>query len=103
MDAELHAGMDYVVKEEGGDSWLPYPAGPGTDHVRHFWIIKRRPCMHAPTFMGAPIPHRRPGERERAAMITMSYFHPWTLRAADEEASIVPYAGIYVQWMQRGK
>ena len=26
-------------------------------------------------------------------MITMTYFHPWTLRAADEEQSIVPYAG----------
>ena len=49
--------------------------------------------MQAPTFTGAPIPHRRAGEAERAAMITMSYFHPWTLRAADEETSIVPYAG----------
>lgn len=93
VDVELCAGMDYVVKEEGGESWLPYPAGPGTDHFRHIWIIKRRLCMHAPVFLGAPIPHRRLGEADRAAMITMSYFHPWTLRGTDEETGIVPYAG----------
>ena len=49
--------------------------------------------MHAPAFIGAPIPQRKLGETERAAMITMAYFHPWTLRAADEEHSLVPYAG----------
>ena len=49
--------------------------------------------MHAPAFIGARIPHRRPGETDRAAMITMTYFHLWTFRAADEEQSIVPYTG----------
>ena len=49
--------------------------------------------MRAPAFIGDPIPHRRPGETERAAMITMTYFHLWTLRAADEAQSLVPYAG----------
>ena len=91
-DAELTAGVDYVVKD-GGSSWLPYPQGPGTEHFRHIWIIQRRACMHAPAFIGAPIPHRRPAETERAGMITMAYFHRWTLRAADETQSIVPYAG----------
>ena len=88
------------MKDEGGESWLPYPEGPSTDHFRHIWVIQRRACMHAPAFIGAPIPHRRPGETERAAMITMTYFHPWTLRAADEldghvdeQQSVVPYAG----------
>ena len=92
-NANLTAGIDYVVKDEGGKSWLPYPEGPGTDSFLHILIIKRRPCMHAPAFIGAPIPPRRLGERERAAIITMTYFHPWKLRAADEEQSIVPYAG----------
>ena len=81
------------MKDEGGASWLAYPEGPSTDHFRHIWVIQHRACMHAPAFIGAPIPHRRRGETERAAMITMTYFHPWTLRAPDEEDSVVPYAG----------
>ena len=72
---------------------MPYPQGPSADHFRHIWIIQRRACMHARAFIGAHTPHRRPRETEHAAMITMTYFHPWTLRAADEAQSIVPYAG----------
>ena len=38
------------------------------------------------------IPHRRAGETDQAAMITMTYFHPWTLRIQDAEEHFVPHA-----------
>ena len=40
--AALEPGIDYVIKEEGGDDWIPYPAGTSTDYFRHSWIIRRR-------------------------------------------------------------
>ena len=30
---------------------------------------------------------------DRSAMLTMAYFHPWTLRKSDAEGSAVPCAG----------
>ena len=75
------------------NSWLSFPAGPDTDHFRHIWILQRRRRPKAPSFAGAPVPRHRPGEAERAAAIVMSYFHPWTLRAANAD-DFVPYAGL---------
>ena len=47
----------------------------------------------APMFIGSPVPFKQDSSAERSAMLTMAYFHPWTLRHNDEEESYVPYAG----------
>ena len=59
---------------------------------RNTWILCRRRRPIAPSFIGAPLPRHRAGETNRAALITMTYFHPWTLRSADADEH-VPYAG----------
>jgi len=85
-------GVDYIVKEGGGEDWLPFPDVPATASFRHTWVLRRRSRPRVPTFAGAPVPRRSVGEQERAAMITQVYFHPWTLRAAEADEH-VKYAG----------
>ena len=89
---ELYAGIDYEVKD-GGEDWMPFPDVPTTKHLRHVWIIKKRRRPHVPTFMGSPVPSKRNDAAEHSAVLTMAYFHPWTLRADEEEGEVVPYAG----------
>ena len=89
---ELYPGQDYVVKD-GGDDWLAFPDLPTTSHFRHTWIIQKRRRPVAPMFMGAPVPSKRANAVDHSAMLTMAYFHPWTLRADDEESDAVPFAG----------
>ena len=55
--------------------------------------MQKRPRPHVPTFMGSPVPTKTNDASERSAMITMAYFHPWTLREDEEEGDVVPYAG----------
>ena len=92
--ADMYPGIDYVVripaKEE---NWLPFPDVPSSraQDLRHTWVLVRRKRPVAPSFSGAPIPRHRPGESERAAKITLTYFHPWTLRLEDVEPHI-PHA-----------
>ena len=84
-DANLIPGVDYVIKN-GGVDWLAYPDCGSTKSFRHTWILIRRRRPVTPTFFGAPVPRYSFGEQQRAALIVMSYFHPWTLRKinADE-------------------
>ena len=44
-------------------------------------------------FIGSPVPMKRHDSAERSAMLTMAYFHPWSLRASDAQGSVVPFAG----------
>ena len=90
-DNEMEAGVDYVVKD-GGDDWVPYPDSESTRALRHTWILARRRRPKVPSFAGAPVPRHAAGQHQRAAMIVMTYFHPWTLRHTDGDAH-VPYAG----------
>ena len=77
---ELMAGIDYVVKEEGGNDWVPLEDVAGTKSLRHEWMLRKRPRPRAPHFKGCPLPKHRSGSSEQNAKITMTYFHPWTLR-----------------------
>ena len=71
---ELIPGEDYVVKDNDGTDWLPFPDVPSTAHFRHTWVLRRRRRPRAPSFAGAPLPRHSAGEGDRAAMITMAYF-----------------------------
>lgn len=77
---ELVPGIDYVVKEKGGADWVPLENLSATASLRHEWILRRRLRPRAPHFKGCPLPKHAPGSTERNAKITMTYFHPWTLR-----------------------
>ena len=77
---DLLPGMDYVVKEAGGEDWTPLEDVPAMATLRHDWILRRRRRPVAPQFKGCPIPKHQPGSGERNAKLTMTYFHPWTLR-----------------------
>ena len=50
IDFRLVAGMDYAVKDEGGEDWIAY-TDPNTDHFRHTWIITKRKRPVAPIFI----------------------------------------------------
>ena len=82
----LLAGQDYVAKEEGGKDWLPFPDLPSLRKIRHTWMVVRNERPKNPSFHGAPMPKRKHGNEERNALITMAYFHPFTLHedVADE-------------------
>ena len=71
---------DHVVKETGGPDWAPLEDVPSMSTFRHDWILRRRRRPVAPHFKGCPLPKHMPNCSERNAMITMTYFHPWTLR-----------------------
>ena len=89
---DLTPGVHYVVKEDGGEDWVPYPDTPGCAHLRHTWVLKRNRRPKAPTFFGAPLPRGCLGEAERSARIVMTYFHPWTLRQDFADKHVV-FAG----------
>ena len=93
QDSELLPGIDYSVKTSPDSSWLPFPDTPSTQHFCHTWIIEKRKRSVAPLFVGSPVPMKRDDSSERSAMLTMSYFHPWTLRQEDAEENHVPFAG----------
>ena len=86
---ELVAGVDYVVKEGLSGSWLPFPDVPSTQHFRHTWVLQKNRRPKAPSFVGAPLPRQSAGEADRAGMIVMTYFRPWTLRKEDETDEVV--------------
>ncbi len=77
---ELVPGVDYVVKDRGGDDWVALENVPAMATLRHQWILRRRRRPEAPHFKGCPLPKHKPGSAEQNARITMAYFHPWTLR-----------------------
>ena len=90
----MFPGIDYVVRSPGKEeNWLPFPDMPSSrsQDLRHTWVLVRRKRPVAPSFSGAPIPRHRPSEGERAAKITLAYFHPWTLRLDDIDPH-VPHA-----------
>ena len=88
----LLPGTDYKVKD-GGVDWIACPDHGSTKHFRNTWILVRRKRPRVPAFFGAPVPRHAQGEHDRAALIVLSYFHPWTLRANDADRH-VQYAGV---------
>ena len=68
------------MKDEGGDNWVPLENIAATAGLRHEWILRRRHRPRAPHFKGCPLPKHKPNSAEQNAKITMTYFHPWTLR-----------------------
>ena len=78
--SDLLHGVDYVVKEKGGDDWVPLENVRATASLRNEWILQRRRRPRAPQFKGCPLPKHKPDSGEQNSKITMLYFHPWTLR-----------------------
>ena len=89
----LEPGVHYRVKDSLGDGLISYPEGALDDTFRHTWIIQKRNRPVAPMFIGSPVPMKRNDSADRSAMLTMAYFHPWTLRSGFAEGKVVPFAG----------
>ena len=89
---DLVAGIDYLVKDNGGPDWVAFPDADRCRHLRHTWVLSRNKRPKAPTFLGSPVPRGRRGESERSARLVMSYFHPWTLRQSEADDHVV-FAG----------
>ena len=81
------------MKDSPGVDLIPYDEGAVSDNFQHTWIIKKRNRPVAPMFIGSPVPMKRDDSAERSAMLTMVYFHPWTLRYRSEDGTVVPFAG----------
>ena len=69
----FQGGTDYVIKEEGGESWLPFPALRELEQIRHTWILVRNERPKVPSFCKAPMPDRKNGNEERNARIVMTF------------------------------
>lgn len=80
--ADLLPGIDYLVKAFGGDDWVALEDVPAMSSFRNQWILQRRRRPMAPHFKGCPLPRHHAGAAEQNAKLTMTYFHPWTLRPA---------------------
>ena len=46
----LEAGVDYRVREGGGEDWVPFPDLPETERFRHQWVMVRRTRPVVPVF-----------------------------------------------------
>ena len=73
---------------------------PSTSGIRGSLKKRRRPV--ALVFVGSPVPMKRDDSSERSALLTMAYFHPWTLRKDDAQEDHVPFAGS-LRIIQHGK
>ena len=101
-DCDLIPGIDCQVKSKPDPRWLPFPDIPSTQHFRHTWIIEKRCRPVAPVFVGSPFPMKRHDSSERSALLTMAYFHPWTLKTDYAQEDHVPFAG-RLRIFQHGK
>ena len=81
---KLTAGMDYVIREAGGEDWLPLGNGKLMQTYRHDWIIKRRPRPHVPVIFGAQSGRTK---AEQAARLLVLFF-PWVNNIEDASPSV---------------
>ena len=67
------AGVDYTIRESGGEDWLPLGHGKQAKAYRHDWIIRRRPRPHVPVIFGA----QSSKTVEEQAMRILALYFPW--------------------------
>ena len=58
------SGVDYLIKEEEGEAWLPFPNLPELVKIRHTWILVRNERPLIPSFSKAPMPDRKSGQEK---------------------------------------
>lgn len=83
-DRDLKAGEDYVIKEDGGDGWLPLGKGQKAIAYRHDWIIVPRPRPHIPVVYGA----QSSRTVEEQAMRILVLFFAWVNDASDASPTV---------------
>ena len=83
---KLVAGVDYIIREAGGEDWLPLGNGKLMQAYRHDWIIKRRPRPHVPVIFGAQSGRTT---AEQAARLLVLFF-PW-VNSVEDASPNVPF------------
>ena len=81
---KLEPGTDYIIKEEGGDDWLPLGDGPQMQSYRHDWIIKLRKRPNVPVIFGA----QSSRTTEEQAMRILVLFFPWVNNVKDASPGV---------------
>ena len=86
--SKLKGGVDYLIREEGGEDWMPLGNGSLAQKHRHDWVIIPRKRPHVPVLYGAL------GSRseEEHIMKILVLFCPWTSNPQDATEA-VPYIG----------
>ncbi|CAJ1460811.1 unnamed protein product, partial [Effrenium voratum] len=86
--ANLQPGVDYKIREEGGEDWLPLGRGALAQKFRHDWVLAPRSRPHVPVVQGA-LGGRSEVDYARCVLLL---FCPWTTHPDDASAA-VPYLG----------
>lgn len=81
---KLVAGLDYVIKEDGGEGWLPLGQGRMVQAYRHDWVIAARRRPYVPVIFGAQSSRTK---EEQAMRILVLYF-PWVNDPADGSSQV---------------
>ena len=81
---KLLAGTDYVIKEAGGEDWLPLGDGKLVQAYRHDWIITRRLRPHVPVIFGAQSGRTKAGQAARLLVL----FFPWVNNIEDASPNV---------------
>ena len=88
----LAAGVDYVIREEGGSHWAPLGAGRSAKAYRHDWVVAKKKRPSVPVVQGAGASKTR----EEQAMRILVLFFPW-VNDAQEATPQVPFVGDFWQ------
>ncbi|CAJ1431386.1 unnamed protein product, partial [Effrenium voratum] len=86
--ANLQPGVDYKIREEGGEDWLPLGRGALAQKFRHDWVLAPRSRPHVPVVQGA-LGGRSEVDYARCVLLL---FCPWTTHPDDASAA-APYLG----------
>ncbi|CAJ1393587.1 unnamed protein product [Effrenium voratum] len=86
--ANLQPGVDYKIREEGGEDWLPLGHGALAQKFRHDWVLVPRSRPHVPVVQGA-LGGRSEVDYARCVLLL---FCLWTTHPDDASAA-VPYLG----------
>lgn len=78
---DLVPGVDYQIREEGGENWTPLGTGELAQAYRHDWCVVMRPRPHVPVVYGA----LGSKDADEQALKVLLLFFPWV--NAPEDAS----------------
>ena len=81
---DLRPGVDYKIREEGGEGWLALGDGLHMKPYRHDWIIAIRPRPLVPVVYGA----QGSRTKEEQAMRILLLFFPWVNDVKDASPQV---------------
>ena len=87
-DYILEPGLHFLIREGGGNDWIPFPAIGPLSAIRHLWIMARNPRPVVPKFTASPMAVN--ANPELSAKVYTAYFRPWVTHK-DHASTYVPH------------